>query len=225
MINDHIHSNKKKAFILLLLLAPALSNAHAADLYLNNLSRTEIFSVYLQLGFTHIIPLGFDHILFILSLFLLSANLKTIVWQATTFTIAHSITLGLAMYGKITAPSYIIEPIIALSIFFVAAENIITDQLKPTRLLIVFAFGLIHGLGFASVLTDLGLPQKEFVNALISFNIGVEIGQLSIILLAWFLFAKWFNKKPWYRSYFVNPASLIIALIALYWTIERTFFA
>lgn len=209
----------------MLFILPLVVGAHTNNDALNNLSRTEIFSVYLQLGFTHIIPLGFDHILFILSLFLLSANLKTIIWQATTFTIAHSITLGLAMYGKITSPSYIIEPIIALSIFFVAAENIITDQLKPTRLLIVFAFGLIHGLGFASVLTDLGLPQKEFLNALISFNIGVEVGQLSIILLAWFLFAKWFNKKPWYRKYFVNPVSLIIALIALYWTVERTFFA
>ena len=223
-MNKHIHK-KQVAICLMLFILPLVVGAHTNNDALNNLSRTEIFSVYLQLGFTHIIPLGFDHILFILSLFLLSANLKTIIWQATTFTIAHSITLGLAMYGKITSPSYIIEPIIALSIFFVAAENIITDQLKPTRLLIVFAFGLIHGLGFASVLTDLGLPQKEFLNALISFNIGVEVGQLSIILLAWFLFAKWFNKKPWYRKYFVNPVSLIIALIALYWTVERTFFA
>ncbi|HWY11675.1 MAG TPA: HupE/UreJ family protein, partial [Bacteroidia bacterium] len=107
---------------------------------------------------------------------------------------------------------------------FVALENIITDKLKPTRILIVFAFGLIHGLGFAGVLKDLGLPQREFVNALISFNLGVELGQVSIILAAWWLFGKWFNQKPWYRTRIVNPLSAVIAVIALYWTIERAFF-
>lgn len=210
---------------LVVLLLPAILEAHANDAQLAKLSRSEVFTTYLQLGFTHIIPLGFDHILFIISLFLLSPKLKTIVWQATAFTVAHSITLGLAMYGKIQSPPYIVEPIIALSIFFVAVENIITDKLKPTRIIIVFAFGLIHGLGFAGVLNDLGLPKKEFFNALISFNVGVELGQLSIILLAWFLVAKWFNKKPWYRKFIVNPVSALIAIIALYWTIERAFFA
>ena len=205
-------------------LFPFHAQAHVNNSALENLSRTDIFFVYLQLGFTHIIPLGFDHILFILSLFLLSPKLKTIIWQATAFTVAHSITLGLAMYGIVTAPSHIVEPIIALSIMFVALENIITDKLKSTRIIIVFAFGLIHGLGFAGVLKDLGLPQREFVNALISFNVGVELGQISIILAAWFLFGKWFNQKPWYRQRIVNPMSAVIAAIALYWTIERAFF-
>ena len=217
---------KKIAILLLLfcIVIPFSANAHVDNPELEKLSRTDIFFVYLQLGFTHIIPKGFDHILFILSLFLLSPKLKTILWQATAFTIAHSITLGLAMYGKVQAPSHIIEPIIALSIMFVALENVITDKLKPTRILIVFAFGLIHGLGFAGVLKDLGLPQREFFNALISFNIGVELGQISIILAAWWLFGKWFNQKPWYRQRIVNPLSIIIAAIALYWTIERAFF-
>ncbi len=204
-------------------LTSASVQAHTNNSQLENLSRTDIFFTYLQLGFTHIIPLGFDHILFILSLFLLSPKLKTIIWQATAFTIAHSITLGLAMYDIVSAPSHIIEPIIALSIMFVAVENIITDKLKPTRILIVFAFGLIHGLGFAGVLKDLGLPQREFINALISFNIGVELGQITIILGAWWLFGKWFNQKPWYRQRIVNPLSILIAVIALYWTIERAF--
>lgn len=198
--------------------------AHANDEALSKLSRGDVFLTYLKFGYTHILPLGLDHILFILSLFLLSPKLKTIVWQATAFTVAHSITLGLAMYGKIQSPSYIVEPIIALSIFFVAVENIITDKLKTTRILIVFAFGLIHGLGFAGAITELGLPKKEFLTALISFNVGVELGQLTIILMAWFLFAKWFNKKTWYRKWVVNPLSVIIAVIALYWTIERAFF-
>jgi hypothetical protein len=212
------------ALTFFILFIPSISQAHASDLYLNSLSRTDVFYIYLQLGFTHIIPLGFDHILFILSLFLLSPKLKIIIWQATAFTVAHSITLGLAMYGKVSSPPHIIEPIIALSIFFVAIENIITDKLKPTRILVVFAFGLIHGLGFAGVLNDLGLPKKEFFNALISFNVGVELGQLTIILFAWFLFAKWFNQKPWYRKRIVIPISLVIAAVALYWTIERVFF-
>jgi hypothetical protein len=211
--------------VLLLALLPLSLGAHPSDEYFANLSRKDVFFIYLELGFTHIIPLGFDHILFIISLFLLSPKLKPIIWQATAFTVAHSITLGLAMFGVIKAPGYIVEPIIALSIVFVAVENIITAELKPTRLLIVFAFGLIHGLGFAGVLKDLGLPEKEFMNALISFNIGVELGQLAIIIAAWFLVGKWFNKKPWYRKYIVNPVSAVIALIALYWTVERIFFA
>lgn len=210
---------------LVVLLLPAVLEAHANDAQLAKLSRSEVFTTYLQLGFTHIIPLGFDHILFIISLFLLSPKLKTIVTQATVFTIAHTITLGLAIYIKFDAPAHLIEPIIALSIFFVAIENVITDKLKPTRLIIVFAFGLIHGLGFAGILSDLGLPKKEFFNALISFNVGVELGQLAIILLAWFLFAKWVNQKPWYRKRIVIPISLAIAAVALYWTIERVFFA
>jgi hypothetical protein len=211
--------------VLLLALLPLSLGAHPSDEYFANLSRKDVFFIYLELGFTHIIPLGFDHILFIISLFLLSPKLKPIIWQATAFTVAHSITLGLAMFGVIKAPGYIVEPIIALSIVFVAVENIITAELKPTRLLIVFAFGLIHGLGFAGVLKDLGLPEKEFMNALISFNIGVELGQLAIIIAAWFLVGKWFNKKPSYRKYIVNPVSAVIALIALYWTVERIFFA
>ena len=224
MVNNQKHYYPYLALTLLILFIPSISQAHASDLYLNSLSRTDVFYSYLQLGFTHIIPLGFDHILFILSLFLLSPKLKIIIWQATAFTVAHSITLGLAMYGKVSSPPHIIEPIIALSIFFVAIENIITDKLKPTRILVVFAFGLIHGLGFAGVLNDLGLPKKEFFNALISFNVGVELGQLTIILLAWYLFAKWFNQKPWYRKRIVIPISLVIAAVALYWTIERVFF-
>jgi hypothetical protein len=206
------------------LLIPQAADAHAANAQLENLSRSDIFLVYLKLGFTHILPLGLDHILFIISLFLLSPKLKTIIWQATAFTVAHSITLGLAMNGMISSPSHIVEPIIALSILFVAVENIITDKLKATRIVIVFAFGLIHGLGFAGVLTDLGLPKREFFNALISFNIGVELGQVLIILVAWFLVGKWFNEKQWYRPKFVTPLSAMIALVALYWTIERAFF-
>lgn len=209
---------------LALLLLPQLVSAHAASDQLSKLSRTDVAIIYLKLGFTHIIPLGFDHILFILSLFFLNPKLKPVIWQATAFTVAHTITLGLAMYGWISPPAHIIEPVIALSIMFVAIENMITDKLKASRIVIVFAFGLIHGMGFASALTELGLPQNQFFTSLIMFNIGVELGQLSIIFLAWFLIGKWFSEKQWYRKRVVYPISAVIAIVALYWTIERAFF-
>ncbi|MGQ0830001.1 MAG: HupE/UreJ family protein [Bacteroidota bacterium] len=211
------------AFTALLFLFPASAAAHAADL--SQFSRSDIALIYLKLGFTHIIPLGLDHILFVLSLFFLNPKLKTVIWQATAFTVAHSITLGLAMYGLISPPAYIVEPIIALSIMFVAIENIISDKLKPSRILIVFAFGLIHGLGFANVLTDLGLPENRFLISLLTFNLGVELGQVAVILLAWLLIGKWFHEKAWYRKRIVIPTSVLIAVIAMYWTMERTFFS
>lgn len=221
--------NRKLAFKLRLLLfialliLPSISSAHAGAMDLSQFSRTDVALLYLKLGFEHILPLGLDHILFILSLCLLNPKLKPLLLQATTFTVAHSITLGLAMYGFISPPSHIIEPIIALSIMFVALENIITDKLKATRLIIVFAFGLIHGMGFASVLTELGLPQNQFINGLIAFNVGVELGQVAVILSFWLLLGAWFGRKVAYRKFIVIPASLVIAVISLYWVIERTF--
>jgi hypothetical protein len=214
----------KGAKWLVLLLTLFMWQAAGAHVVVNNLSRTDAFYLYLQLGFTHIIPLGFDHILFILSLFLLNPKLKPVIWQATAFTVAHTITLGLSMYGLISPPSHIIEPIIALSIMFVAVENIITDKLRPTRVAIVFMFGLIHGMGFASALGQLGLPRNQFLLSLLTFNLGVELGQLTIILAAWFLVGKWFSEKPWYRKRIVYPVSAVIACIALFWTVQRVFF-
>ncbi|MGL5890276.1 MAG: HupE/UreJ family protein [Bacteroidia bacterium] len=207
-----------------LLFLPLIMMAHPADEALANMPRNEIAALYFQLGFKHILPLGLDHILFVVCLYLLNPKLKPVLWQATAFTVAHSITLGLAMYGVISPTGSIVEPIIALSIFFVAAENLITDELKPTRVLLVFAFGLIHGMGFAGVLGELGLPKGEFATALILFNVGVELGQIVVILGLWLLIGLWFSKKIWYRKRIVMPLSVAIALIALYWTIERIFF-
>ncbi len=195
--------------------------AHELNYDFSKMSRTDIGLAYLQLGFQHIIPKGIDHILFVLSIFLLNPRINKVIWQATAFTIAHSITLGLAMYGVINPPAEIIEPVIALSIVLVALENVITDRLHPWRVFIIFLFGLVHGMGFASVLIGLGLPQKEFITALVSFNIGVEIGQVTVILTAYFLFGMWFGNKQWYRKAIVIPFSIIIACIAMYWTVER----
>lgn len=212
-------------YILPLLLLPELAGAHVLDADLSKLSRTDILGTYLTLGFTHILPLGLDHILFVLSIYFLEPRLKPVLWQATAFTVAHSITLGLAMYGILSPPTSIVEPIIALSILFVAIENIITDRLNPWRVAIVFGFGLVHGLGFAGALTSLGLPRNLFFESLIAFNVGVELGQVSVILLAWLLIGRWFRHKPWYKRRVVVPASVAIGLMAAYWTVERIFFA
>ena len=171
--------------IILFLLAEPLW-AHAIVGELEKMSKTDAAILYMVLGYKHILPLGFDHILFVLSLFLLSPKLKPVLWQATAFTIAHSVTLGLAMYKLIKVPSAIVEPLIALSIMYVALENIFSPKLKPSRIGVVFIFGLVHGLGFAGALGDLGLPQNAYLLSLVMFNVGVELGQLTVILLAWF---------------------------------------
>ena len=210
-------------FIIVLLLSKQLS-AHVIVGELEKMSSTDAAFLYLQLGFKHIIPLGFDHILFVLSLFLLSPKLKPVLMQATAFTIAHSVTLGLAMYHVITPPANIVEPVIALSIMFVALENIFSPRLKASRIGIVFLFGLVHGMGFANALGQLGLPQTSFLTSLIMFNVGVELGQISVILLAFFLLGKWFGDKTYYRKLVVIPISSMIVAIAGFWTIQRIFF-
>ena len=115
----------------------------------------------------------------------------------------------------------IVEPLIALSIVFVAVENLMTTQLSVWRTFVVFAFGLLHGLGFAGVLLELGLPHDQFVFGLIAFNIGVEFGQLAIIAVAWMTTAYWFGQESWYRTRVVWPASAAIALIGIFWTVQR----
>ena len=216
----------KKYLFLLLLLIIALQpvTAHTINYVLDKEDTGSVFLKYLVLGYEHIIPLGFDHILFILCVFFLNTNIKQIILQASMFTVAHSITLGLAMYGIIKPPANIVEPLIALSIVFLAVENIYSNKVKPWRMVMVFLFGMVHGMGFAGALSQLGMPANAFATALISFNVGVELGQLSIIMLMYLCVAKQFSAKYWYRNRIVIPASLVIALVAGYWTIERIFF-
>jgi hypothetical protein len=208
------------ALPLLLISVPLFAHDVAGEL--ENMSKTDTAILYLKLGYKHILPLGFDHILFVLSLFLLSPTLKPVLWQSLAFTIAHSVTLGLAANGFIRVSPGIIEPLIALSIMYVALENIFVTKLRLSRIGVVFLFGLIHGLGFASALSNLGLPPHAFLSSLIMFNIGVELGQLTVIVAAFFLFGRWFGQKPYYRKFIVIPLSLLIATIALCWVIQRT---
>lgn len=209
------------AFLIIFLSFTNNALAHTINYDLADAPTNHVVWFYLKLGFTHIIPEGFDHILFVAGLCLLSTKVKSILWQATAFTVAHSITLALSMRSIITLPSGLVEPIISLSIMFVAIENLILKELKPWRILIVFMFGLIHGLGFASSLNEIGLPPGKFFTSIISFNIGVELGQIAVILAVFLLLIIPFKDKAWYRKGIVFPISILIALIALFWTIQR----
>lgn len=183
-------------------------------------------SQFVVLGFEHILPLGLDHVAFVVGLFLLSTRWSALLWQVTAFTVAHSITLSLAVLGVVTLSHHtiarVIEPLIAISIAFVAFENVVTSKLNVWRPFVVFAFGLLHGLGFASMLLELGIPQGTQVAALAGFNIGVEIGQIAVIGMA-FAVVGWWRQATWYRRRVVIPASLVIGLIGSYWAIERVF--
>lgn len=184
-------------------------------------STAETVWEYLRLGFEHIVPEGLDHILFVLGLFLPTTTWRPVLTQVTAFTVAHSVTLGLTMFGVISLSPRIVEPLIALSIVYVAFENVATPRLTPWRPAVVFCFGLLHGMGFAKALTDLQIPPDEALQALVSFNVGIELAQLFVIGVAFVIIVMWFRNKPWYRSRIVVPASVAIAGIGLLWAFER----
>jgi hydrogenase/urease accessory protein HupE len=176
---------------------------------------------YLALGFTHIVPNGLDHMLFVLGIFLLSRRLREVLTQVSAFTIAHSISLALSVYGIVSVSPGIVEPLIAVSIVYIAIENLFLSELKRWRVALIFAFGLLHGMGFAGALREVGLPRSEFVLALATFNVGVEAGQLAVIGAA-FLAVGWYcGRREWYRRMVVVPASTLIACTAMYWTVQR----
>lgn len=197
----------------------------------------QAFADYIPVGFDHILPKGLDHILFVLGLFFLSTRIGPLIWQVSAFTLAHTVTLALGALGLVNVPGSIVEPLIAASIVYVAVENIFSRGLTPWRPVVIFGFGLLHGLGFASVLGDFGLPEAQFVPALIGFNVGVELGQLTVIAMA--ALALWLGCRAagmarltgveeivseypvMFRAWSVT-GSLIIAGIAVYWVIERT---
>ena len=162
-----------------------------------------------------------------LALFLTSTRLRPLVIQISAFTVAHTATLGLAAAGVISPPAGIVEPLIAATIAFVAIENVWVKDMPTWRPLVVFAFGLVHGLGFAGFFGELGLPPGQFWSALIGFNVGVEIGQLSVVLLA-FVLARGLRSRMQpatreadYRRFVVVPISLAIGAIGAYWTLSR----
>jgi len=223
-IEKNILYSKVAALVVISFFIQSSLFAHATVIDLEKMSKTNAAFLYVKLGYEHILPLGLDHILFVLCLFLLNPKLKPVLWQATAFTVAHTVTLGLSMYKIINPSTDVVEPLIALSILYVALENIFSTKLKATRIGVIFLFGLIHGMGFASALGQLGLPQNAYFISLLMFNLGVEFGQMTVILAAFFLLAKWFGNKPYYRRAIVVPLSVTISLIASYWVVERLFF-
>lgn len=186
------------------------------------------FGLYVTIGIGHILPGGLDHILFVLALFLSSTRSRDLIIQISTFTIAHTVTLGLAAAGYISPSPAIVEPIIAASIAFVAAENVLLDGMPRWRPVVVFVFGLVHGLGFAGFFGELGLPKGQFLAGLVGFNVGVEIGQLGVVAFAFCV--AWLIRQGMrragridqYRRYVTIPVSLVIALTGGWWAVERS---
>jgi hypothetical protein len=180
---------------------------------------------WVKLGFLHIVPLGADHILFVLGLFLFGAGLRPLLLQVTAFTAAHSVTLGLAMAGIVRLPAGFVEPLIALSVAGIALENLrsrAADAEVPVhRLGVVFLFGLLHGAGFAGALESVGVPASERFAVVLGFNVGVELGQLAVLLAA-FVAVGWARSRPTYRDRVIVPGSIAIAIVGVVWTVQRT---
>jgi hydrogenase/urease accessory protein HupE len=179
------------------------------------------FLDYTRLGFTHILPKGLDHILFVLGLFLLSPRLRPLLAQVSVFTVAHSISLALGILGVITLPPSIVEPLIALSIVYVGIEKLFRSALNPARLWLIGGFGLLHGLGFAGVLAEIALPPDQWLMALAGFNLGVEFGQLAVIALASGAVLAWTRWITESDRVLRLPASAGIAVMGVIWLVAR----
>lgn len=176
---------------------------------------------YFTSGFTHVVPDGLDHVLFILGLFLLNRNFAVLLFQMTLFTLAHSLTLGLALYGLVSVPSTVVEIAIAVSISFIAVENLVCkDRLSAWRPWIVFGFGLIHGLGFAHMFAGSPPSKDDFLPALFSFNVGIECGQIAVVAVA-FGISRCFSNPAGYRRWIVTPACITIAATGLILAVQR----
>lgn len=180
------------------------------------------FTDFVADGFRHILPGGYDHVLFIVALAVAAPRLGALVKLATVFTVAHSVTLALGVFRLVELPTTIVEPAIAVSIVAVAAFTLVSPQAagRPERLAIIFAFGLLHGLGFAGALRETGLPRGLEAVALAGFNIGIELGQLLVIGVTLACIG-WWRDRPVYRPRIAMPVSAAIALAGSIWTVQR----
>jgi hydrogenase/urease accessory protein HupE len=200
--------------------APAVRTEGSVGVMATSGDWLSLFWSEIRRGFAHVIPHGLDHILFVLGVFLMTRKWKPLVLQVSTFTVAHTLTLWLASAGYVKLPLNIVEPVIAASIVVVALENVFHKNYTHWRLLIVFAFGLIHGLGFAGAMaTRLG-SSSSLVIGLLGINLGVEIGQLAVISVA-LIATFWISDLKKYRKCVVVPGSLVIAAMGIWWVIER----
>jgi hydrogenase/urease accessory protein HupE len=201
---SHSFSTKTSTALIKLTTTPTQSASSAASFF--------------PLGVEHIAT-GYDHLLFLLALILCGGSLKSLVKIITAFTVAHSITLGAAALELVSLPSALVESVIALSIAYVAFENLFPRYALSRRWMISFAFGLVHGFGFSSVLQEIGLPRENLVWALLNFNLGVEAGQLIAVLIA--IPALLWLKKQSYEQRVIRGLSWLVMLAGLGWFIER----
>ena len=184
-------------------------------------SDTQRFFQFIDIGFDHVVPLGWDHILFIIGMALSSLLWRRLLILVSAFTLAHTLTLGLAMIGVLEVSARLVEPLIAFSIAYVAIENLLTKQSIKRKTIIVFLFGLVHGLGFASMLQEFELSSESFLSTLIGFNVGVELAQIMIVAVVVLLLLS-LRALGWnYRQLVVIPISVLIALIGFWWGVER----
>jgi len=208
VLNEGMISNKQRQM--------QIDNVQqASSLLLNRVWR------FIKLGVQHIIT-GYDHILFVISIILITVGLRDTLKVITSFTIAHSITLALAFFGLLSIPASIVEPLIALTIVYVAYENLLRKRFKR-RWLLTFVFGLVHGLGFVGVLQEITMSRDELISSLVAFNLGIELGQILIVIpLLWIL--KLVREKNW-QPQVIRYASLATGLAGMIWFIDRVPFA
>ena len=179
---------------------------------------------FLGSGIHHIL-IGFDHILFLVGLLLLGGTLRQLAMIVSSFTLGHSLTLTLAALNLVNPPAGVIEPAIALSIVFVGADNLLVRRGgRDVRVWIALAFGLVHGFGFAGVLREAGLPSHALAWSLLSFNIGVEIGQLAVVLMAASALAALRSRSPGAGHRMALVLSGVVVAAGAFWFIERVFF-
>lgn len=210
------------ALLSALIAAPSSAQATAP------LSMLELAHAYGLQGFEHILPLGLDHILFILAIFLSTKRLKSLLAQVSAFTIAHTAALAIVALGYVPSLPHIIEPLIALTIVWAASENLRTPFVTAWRPVLVFAFGLLHGMGFASGFAGTGMPPSVLAPALVGFNIGVELGQLCVLgtalalglVIRFILRAVGRTKSDW-RRFVVRPGSFAIMMMGFWWAVLR----
>jgi hydrogenase/urease accessory protein HupE len=189
-------------------------------------SRQGVFAVvkkFVPAGVHHIL-IGPDHLLFLVGLLLLGGSMRQLLVVVTSFTVAHSITLSLAALNVVTPPARLIEPAIALSIVYVGADNILAKGGRDVRGWIAFTFGFIHGFGFANVLREMDLPRRALGWSLFSFNIGVEIGQLFVVVLVATAFTMLRAKSEWSRRHLALAGSIVVIVAGTFWFVQRVFF-
>ncbi len=200
-----------------LLLASSIARAHAGELA----APLPALPAYFALGIEHIL-LGFDHLVFLLGVILIATRTRTVLLAVTAFTVAHSLTLGLSVLGLVTVSPSLIEALIAASVAYVGLENLWLRGRESTRYRLTFAFGLVHGFGFAGALSEIGVPADRAPAALGLFNLGVEAGQLLVLTVVWPLLAWVRRSHPLRLTQLSRIVNLALVFLGVGWTIERT---